>query len=579
MLTRLQVRNFKRFDELDISLANPVVFVGPNNSGKTSAMQALALWELGLRRWNERWGKREASEERPGVTVNRRDITAIPIRDAKALWNDLHIRDVVMVEGKPRTENVRIDIIVEGDTGGGPWACGFEFDYANPESIYCRPLRIGPGKSPPRMRVPDDVRETRIAMLPPMSGLASEEAQLQPGAVNVRIGQGRTAEVLRNLCLQVHEQHEAEWKSLVSRIEHLFGVKINAPEFVVDRGEIEMTYEHSGATLDLSAAGRGLQQTVLLLAYIFTHRGAVLMLDEPDAHLEILRQREIYSLLKEVAREQGNQLIIATHSEVLLNQSAGTDQVIAFVGKPHPIGQHSDEVRKSLAEIGWSDYQEAERAKYVIYVEGPTDISILREFARHLDHNHALEAISNAFIRYAGNDMHFIRRHFHGLREAVPQLRGLALLDHRSAEPLNLGQQLSSRIWTQREIENYLCSEESLISYARSIAKFEPALPLFQQQEDERVVAAMTAAIREVESAAELLGKPAIWSAEAKASDDVLVPILRAFHKHIDRFNDMPKANLYRLVNFITPSEVDKEVLDVLQAITDVAESATPAGL
>ena len=399
MLTRLFVRNFKRFDELDISLANPVVFVGPNNSGKTSAMQALALWELGLRRWNERWGKREASEERPGVTVNRRDITAIPIRDAKALWNDLHIRDVAMIEGKPRTENVRIDIIVEGDAGRGPWSCGFEFDYANAESIYCRPLRIGSGKVPRRMPVPEDARQTQIAMLPPMSGLASEEAQLQPGAVNVRIGQGRTAEVLRNLCLQVYEQPESQWTSLVERVQRLFGIKINNPEFIENRGEIEMTYEHHGTTLDLSASGRGLQQTILLLAYMFTHHGAVLMLDEPDAHLEILRQREIYALLKGIAQDQGNQLIIATHSEVLLDESAGIDQVVAFIGKPHPIGQHTEEIRKALAEIGWSDYQEAGRARYVIYVEGSTDISILRAFAHRLGHGRALAAIEKGFVR------------------------------------------------------------------------------------------------------------------------------------------------------------------------------------
>ena len=49
MLTRLRVRNFKMFEERDIELGDRVVFVGPNNSGKTTAMQALALWELGPR--------------------------------------------------------------------------------------------------------------------------------------------------------------------------------------------------------------------------------------------------------------------------------------------------------------------------------------------------------------------------------------------------------------------------------------------------------------------------------------------------------------------------------------------------
>jgi AAA15 family ATPase/GTPase len=54
MLTKIKIRNFKRFGNVEVDLGNPVVFIGPNNSGKTSALQALALWQVGLSRWNER---------------------------------------------------------------------------------------------------------------------------------------------------------------------------------------------------------------------------------------------------------------------------------------------------------------------------------------------------------------------------------------------------------------------------------------------------------------------------------------------------------------------------------------------
>ena len=73
MLTKLVIRNFKRFGEVEIDLGSPVVFIGPNNSGKTSAMQALALWDVGLKRWNEKRAGKSTPEKRPGVTVNRRD--------------------------------------------------------------------------------------------------------------------------------------------------------------------------------------------------------------------------------------------------------------------------------------------------------------------------------------------------------------------------------------------------------------------------------------------------------------------------------------------------------------------------
>jgi predicted ATPase len=65
MLTRLRIRNFKRFGEADIELGQSVVFIGPNNSGKTTALQALALWSVGLQKWNERREGKTSPEKSP----------------------------------------------------------------------------------------------------------------------------------------------------------------------------------------------------------------------------------------------------------------------------------------------------------------------------------------------------------------------------------------------------------------------------------------------------------------------------------------------------------------------------------
>ena len=116
MLTKLIARNFKRFGAVEIELGNPVVLIGPNNSGKTTALQALALWDIGLRRWNEKRAGKATPEKRPGVTINRRDLIAVPVPDANLLWRDLHVRDVQKVDGMQETKNIRIDITVEGVT-------------------------------------------------------------------------------------------------------------------------------------------------------------------------------------------------------------------------------------------------------------------------------------------------------------------------------------------------------------------------------------------------------------------------------------------------------------------------------
>ena len=381
MLTRLTIRNFKRFGEVEIDLGNPVVFIGPNNSGKTSAMQALALWDIGLKRWNEKRSGRSAPEKRPGVTVNRRDLIAIPVPNARLLWRELHVRDVHRDDGQQRTSNVRIDVIVEGASGGSEWKCGLEFDFANEESFYCRPLRLDESPTPERMPIPDRVGSVQLAFLPPMSGLAATETRLDHGAVSVRIGEGRTAEVLRNLCFSIWENHADKWDRLRAQVVKLFGAELDVPRYVAERGEITMRYRERGVWLDLSSSGRGLQQTLLILAYMYANPGAVLLLDEPDAHLEILRQRQIYGLLTEAAAESHSQIIAASHSEVLLNEAAGKDMVIAFVGPPHRIDDRGSQVRKALTDIGFENYYQAEQTGWVLYLEGPTDLAILQAFA------------------------------------------------------------------------------------------------------------------------------------------------------------------------------------------------------
>src|SRR3989304_6116859 len=109
MLTKLYARNFKRFREVEVELGNPVVFIGPNNSGKTSALQTLALWEVGLRRWKEKRKGKAAPEKRPGVTINRRDLIAVPVPGANLLWRNLHVRDVRKVNGNQETKNILIE--------------------------------------------------------------------------------------------------------------------------------------------------------------------------------------------------------------------------------------------------------------------------------------------------------------------------------------------------------------------------------------------------------------------------------------------------------------------------------------
>jgi energy-coupling factor transporter ATP-binding protein EcfA2 len=573
MLTKLTIRNFKRFENVEIELGNPVVFIGPNNSGKTTALQALALWEVGLRKWNEKRAGKEAPEKRPGVTINRKDLIAVPVPYANLLWRDLHVRDVHQNGGKPITKNIRIEIIVEGVTEDRSWSCGLEFDYANEESFYCRPLRVSEEKNPERMVVPSAAGSTHIAFLPPMSGLAAVERRLDPGAIKVLIGEGRTAEVLRNLSYAIPK--ESDWEKLVERIESLFGVVLNRPEYIAERGEVQMTYRESGGTqLDLSSSGRGLQQTLLLMAYLQANPGAILLLDEPDAHLEILRQRQIYQLLTDLARESGSQVIAASHSEIILNEAADRDVVVAFVGKPHRIDDRGSQLLKALKEIGFEQYYQAEQRGWVLYLEGATDLAILKAFADTLEHE-AANFLARPFVHYVQNQPNKAQAHFRGLCEAKQDLVGLAVFD-RLQKAVESTPDLQMIMWQRREMENYLCSKQVLLSYAEQSAKVETAGPLFSAAHIDERKQAMEASIAEVETAMATLRKGSPWSPDTKVSDDFLDPLFENYFKRLGLPNLMRKTDYHELARLVPRSLVDKEVVEVLDRVVSTSSRAVP---
>lgn len=571
MLTKLTIKNFKLFTEVEIDLGERVVLIGPNNSGKTSALQAIALWDVGVKRWLEKRGSGNIPAERAGITINRQDLISIPVPSANLLWRDLHVREGERdKDGKARTRNVRIEIGVEG-VYEHPWCCVLEFDYANEESIYCRPPLASDGTS--RQKVPEHLKNIQVAYLPPMSGLAAREDRLEIGSIRVRLGEGRTAEVLRNLCWQVLQSRDGDkkWQDISDSIERLFGSKLNTPQYIAERGEITMSYRNrSSIELDISSMGRGEQQTLLLLAHMAVNAGAVLLLDEPDAHLEILRQRQIYNVLSQQAERTNSQLIAASHSEVILNEAADRDVVIAFTGKPHRINDRGSQVLKALREIGFEQYYLAEETGWVLYLEGSTDLSILRALAKLLNHP-AQEILERPFVCYVANQPRKAQEHFYALRDAKPDLAGIAIYD-RLETGLPGDPNFLQFMWSRRELENYLCQREALLAFAEETGRKRHGDIFALLWKD-----AMEKAIAAVEHALRTLGKEP-WGPDIKASDEFLTPLFEQFYKNLNFPNEMRKTNYHVLAEFIAPENIDSEISRILDAIEGTFRRAKPRG-
>ena len=82
MIRRVSIKNFKRFREEEFELADTVVLAGPNNAGKSTLLQAVATWKLGIDRLAaQRAGGMGAT--RSGVAIPRAEITMVPLRESR----------------------------------------------------------------------------------------------------------------------------------------------------------------------------------------------------------------------------------------------------------------------------------------------------------------------------------------------------------------------------------------------------------------------------------------------------------------------------------------------------------------
>lgn len=575
MITKITIRNFKKLGEASIDLGDHIVFAGPNNSGKTTAIQALAVWRSALTKWLEKRDKAKSKATlRTGVAISRPDLIALPLRDMKFLW---HNCEVLEAENK----KIRVAIIVEGIDRCQKWQFGMELEYAGPEQLYCRPLRVSPD-SEERMSVPNEAKNITIVHLPPLAGLQRTEDKVNDRSLKTRISEGRAGDILRNMLLNVSEKNAEDWKRLKDHILRLFQVELLAPVFL-PTGEIVVEYfngpparngHNPNPRLDLGMGGSGFHQVLLLLAFLYDQAGSVLMFDEPDAHLEIIRQRDVYSLLRRLAQERNAQLIVSTHSEVILDETP-TANICAFLGEhPRPLAtsQQATQFRKSLVKIPSSDYLQAKERSGVLYVEDYTDVDILREWAKIADHP-AKKFLESPFVNYVGNSPTRARDHFYGIRAANVSLKGILLIDQTETE-LVPSESLIEMMWHRREIENYLLIPDAIMRFCEKEIRKNCAAPegdgsnLFEKlvpQEINKAQILLKKRLLEETWANPIEDTPFLIG--TKASEVVLEPFFRDFYKSIGKYNTMPKNNLFLIATGMKRSELHPEILEKLDKI------------
>ena len=542
MIRRVVINNFKKFEHLEFDLPDHLVIAGPNNSGKTTLLQAIAAWSEIAFQWSENNPNlaREEDGSYPQTNLNLLRFYSVPLADFDHLWKDKNVREPASVW-----------------LHTNQWKIGFEIVYKETELAVIRPAK--------------DVKEDDLEQyindqlipiyIPPLSGVDIKEPPFDPVVIPARLARAQAGTVLRNLLLVVSQDAE-KWQKLQEVVKSFFGYELLHPSPSPD---IYARYRHSEQEqpFDLSSAASGFLQVLLVYSALLARESSVLLIDEPDAHLHILLQDKIYRDLRDYAHQNRTQLIIATHSERLINAAAPQRLCVLMDGRPKIAADKSEQgaLITSLTALDNVDIALALTAPGILYVEGYSDIAILRVWAEKLAHP-LFPFLDKPFwkptVYQTHPDVNGIKaaKHFEALKLVQQDIPGIELRDSDgrdvNTDPRILQNGLARMHWSRYEIESYLIHSKSIVRFVKSVGGQEAA-----DRADNYMKQQFPRALYENPLS------PLDYDDRVRKPKDILSKIMR------ESGIDVRESEYYQIAEQMTQEEIHREVKKKLDAIAD----------
>ncbi len=462
-INKLTIRNFKKIKEQTFDFTDFDLLIGNNNSGKSTILQAIAIWQYCVDEFHR-------SKPKSSKQIILPNFTALPLPEFNLLWKDKTERKYLEIKGKKKREFIYVEIILgwlKPDRTEDEF--GVRLRYQSKQSVYAIPNE---GWEYFKQR-DDNNLLPHVVYVPPFSGLEPNEIWYDDGIIRRNIGKAQPGSILRNLLFRVIDRtkidkegkthplpikENKDWNEIVKSVKEWFGVTLNPPEY--QKGistEIKVTYtSEKGKKFDIIAGGSGFHQILTLLAFFYGLPNiTTILLDEPDAHLHVNLQRKILNYFKNM---KSVQCLIATHSEEFIKGVEVSSILSILSDEPKRI-QSVPPVITALSEIDNMAVVHVTQNPFILYVEGKDDERILRAWAEVLGKT---ELLSSYYIEKMGGTSkkemkEKAERHFNGLRQIVPDVKRIMLFDYDSDETALIhGDNPVITEWKRKNIENYL---------------------------------------------------------------------------------------------------------------------------
>jgi energy-coupling factor transporter ATP-binding protein EcfA2 len=518
MIKKLILKNFKGVENQTYEFSDFDLLVGANNSGKSTVLQAIAIWGFCVEVFRQ--------SERSGVTGTRvllPNFTALPLPEFNLLWHERTERKGIKISKADKlrnaTERIEIEIGVEWEErDGNRRDFTVNLRYETPQSVYAIPKPDW--ETFKALAAANQL--LKVVYVPPFSGLETSEKWQDTGVIQEEVGKAQPGRVLRNLLLRVwkrqetngdktiqsHPVNDPDWRELTSVVKRWFGVDLSEPQYREGATRIVCEYKqaskHTGEMdskrkrrhttaakkYDLISGGSGFQQTLMLLAFFYGFHPDVILMDEPDAHLHVSLQQEVLEYFQKVARDRRVQFIVATHSRDFINQVAPHQILSLREGEPQRL-RLNYEVHDTLDQLGALDNTQLgllSAYRRLLLVENESDWKILAIF---LDTVLGPEAGGQLKRRLAvcyahgsvwNKDVEKLREQLQEMLKLQGDTLQIFAISDRDYHPdrASLIQdksqgQVTFHMWERVEIENYLLVPEAAVRLV-NLALYAPAL-------------------------------------------------------------------------------------------------------
>ena len=311
MLTKVRISNFKRIKEAELEIGPVTYIVGGNNSGKSSAIQAIHTAVTAA----------QVGRKREQQVIPTSSLRYSPAADFESI-------------GHGR--------LLENKAGGHRAIVEFtsQTDNPNEDSKYRVALyrgrnydSIGVNREPKQGRLADRIQDPKKLFsiyTPGLSGIPLREEYMSYASVFQRAAGGEANLVFRNILRLIGEREKLH--ELENAISTLIGEEISIYIYADEEEDFYITVEARIGDKDpyvpVELWGTGLLQITQLYSYVILFQPSVFLADEPDAHLHPSRQRLLASAFDDIAENYGCQVIAATHSENLIRSRPENTKLI-----------------------------------------------------------------------------------------------------------------------------------------------------------------------------------------------------------------------------------------------------------